>query len=101
MVGKHKMNFINALSYIFYVSKLFGLVPYQLLEYKRHKILKSSIIDNILSVLSLVAFVTSYHFTVAETYFDGKSFDSGKLSFMIKLRQTTRKKEKNKNIKKN
>lgn len=78
MVGKPNMNFINALSYIFYVSKLFGLIPYALSEYKQHKILQNSIFGNILSVLSLAGYVISYHFAVAKIYFDGKTFDSGK-----------------------
>lgn len=77
LVENPKMNFVNALSYIFHVSKLFGLIPYSLTDYSEHKILKTSIVGNIQSLLCLVGYVVFYHFTVAKTYFDRATFDSG------------------------
>ena len=78
MAVKPNMNFTEAISYIFYVTKLFGLIPYSLSQYRQHKILVSSYFGNILSIASLGVYVFYYHYVVTQTYFDGNPFDSGK-----------------------
>lgn len=88
MAGKIKLNFIEALSYIFYVTKIFGLIPYSELEYRRKKILTSSFLGNLQSIASLVAYILFYHYIVSQTYFDGNHFDSGnRTTVQILLRE--------------
>lgn len=78
MARKLKLNFIEAISYLFYVTKFFGLIPYALLKYHRQKVLANSIIGNIQSIASLILYVFTYHYIVTQIYFDGKIFDSSK-----------------------
>lgn len=86
MAEKRKLTFIDALSYLFYVTKIFGLIPYSLTKYRQHKILVNSVSGNILSLLSLVLYVFLYHDIVSQTYFDGKGFDSGKEVYYLLTR---------------
>lgn len=79
MVGQLNINFAEAISYIFYVTKFFGLIPYSFPTYRKHKILVSSVLGNIQSIISLGGYIFFYHYIVSQTYFDGKSFDSGKV----------------------
>lgn len=80
MAVKSNMNFTEAISYIFYVTKLFGLIPYSLSRFRLHKVLVSSVFGNLLSIASLIAYVFFYHYVVTQTYFDGNvPFDSSKL----------------------
>ncbi|XP_055311260.1 gustatory receptor for bitter taste 66a isoform X2 [Sitodiplosis mosellana] len=83
MAVKSNMNFSEAISYIFYVTKLFGLIPYSLSQYRQHKILVSSYFGNILSIAALGAYVFYYHYVVTQTYFDGNPFNSGTLTTII------------------
>lgn len=78
MAEKPNLNFSEAISYIFYVTKAFGLIPYSLLQYRQHKVLSSSILGNIQSIGSLIAYVFCYHYVVSQTYFYGKTTESGK-----------------------
>lgn len=77
LLQTNNVNFTTAINYTFYVSKVYGLIPYSLINYYQSKILKNSIFGNILSIAFLLSYVCSYHFILAATYFDGKSFDSG------------------------
>lgn len=72
-----KIEFIKSLNYLFYVSKVFGLVCYTYVDYYRNKVLVNTILGNVWSVMSLVVFGCVYHYIVAGIYFDGKSLDSG------------------------
>lgn len=89
MVNKPKMNFIEAISYIFYVTKFFGVIPYSLLKYHKQKVLANSYIGNIQSITSLIVFVFTYHYIVTQIYFDGKSFDSGNKKPFKSLKKKT------------
>lgn len=79
MAQNRKVEFIKSFNYLFYVSKMFGLVCYNFADYYHKKMLANSIIGNVWTISSLVTFVVVYHHIVARIYFDGKSFDSGKL----------------------
>lgn len=78
MDRKPHMKFNEILRYMFYVTKFFGLIPYSLSSYRRQKIFESSFLGNLQSILFLIAYIVSYHFSVAQIYFDGQKFDSGK-----------------------
>lgn len=78
MAVKPNMNFSEAISYIFYVTKFFGLIPYSFSEYRVHKSLVSSYVGNFLSLTALFGYAFWYHYVVTQTYFDGNTFDSGK-----------------------
>lgn len=79
MAYNRKVEFKTSFNYLFYVSKMFGLVCYNFADYYHKKVLANSIIGNVWSISSLVISVVVYHHIVASIYFDGKSFDSGKL----------------------
>ncbi|XP_031626251.1 gustatory receptor for bitter taste 66a [Contarinia nasturtii] len=83
MAEKSNLNFSEAISYIFYVTKIFGLIPYSISQYHQHKILFSSIFGNIQSLGSLIVYVFCYHYVVTQTYFTNKAFDSGTLTTII------------------
>lgn len=72
-----KIEFIKSFNLLFYVSKVFGLVCYTYVDYYRNKVLVSTILGNVWSVMSLVLCGSVYHYIVAGIYFDGKSLDSG------------------------
>lgn len=77
MAGKSKLNFIEALSYIFYVTKIFGLIPYSISSYRNQKLLTSSFIGNLQSIIWLISYIFFYHATVSQIYFNRNPFDSG------------------------
>lgn len=72
------LNFTGAINFIFYISELYGLIPYSMLHFYRSKVLSSSFRGNIQSFGFLLGYVSAYHFILARTYFDGQTFDSGK-----------------------
>lgn len=78
MDRKPHLKFTETLRYMFYVTKFFGLIPYSLSSYRRQKIFESSFLGNLQSILFLIVYIVSYHFSVAQIYFDGQKFDSGK-----------------------
>lgn len=79
MVGRgNHINFTEAIEYFFYVTKCFGLIPYSISQYRQHKVMVSSVFGNIQTIVSLIACVFFYDYAIIQTYFDGKSFDSGK-----------------------
>lgn len=93
MAVKPNMNFSEAISYIFYVTKLFGLIPYSFSEYRVHKSLVSSYVGNFLSLTALFAYAFWYHYVVTQTYFDGNTFDSGKKENKTKKKRSEKNKE--------
>lgn len=78
MNRKPHTKFGETLRYMFYVTKFFGLIPYSLTPYRRQRIFESSFVGNLQSILSLIFYIVSYHFAVAQIYFTGETFDSGK-----------------------
>lgn len=77
------LNFTVAINFIFYISELYGLIPYSVHDFYRSKVLASSFMGNIKSLGFLLAYVSAYHFILARTYFDGQTFDSGKFNNLI------------------
>lgn len=78
MDRKSYLKFTETLRYMFYVTKFFGLIPYSLSSYRRQRIFESSIWGNLQSISFLIFYLVSYHFAVAQIYFTGQTFDSGK-----------------------
>lgn len=78
MDRKAHLKFTETLQYMFYVTKFFSLIPYSLSSYHRQTIFQSSFLGIIQSILFLIFYLVSYHYAVAQIYFDDQQFDSGK-----------------------
>lgn len=77
---KENLSFVKSLSALFYVSKIFGIIPYSVTEFYRNKKLSTSILGNVYSILMLVIYINLYHFVATSPYFDGTAFTSGENS---------------------
>lgn len=53
---------LGSLNFLFYISKVFGMIPYSLSDYITHRQLKLSQFGNIFCLLSCVYYCTQYHF---------------------------------------
>lgn len=60
---------LESLGVLFYVSKVFGMVPYSLPDYVTQKQFKLSQLGNIFCVLSCIHYVVQYHVLTAESMF--------------------------------
>lgn len=77
------LNFVQTLNAIFYVTKLFGIVPYSMKDYHYHKKITVSILGNIISIICIFFYFGAYHLAVTSTYFDGTVFNSGEFLLNI------------------
>lgn len=55
-------NVLSSIKILFYISKIFGLIPYSLKEYYDKNLLKVSMIGNIWCIFTMLQFSIQYHF---------------------------------------
>jgi hypothetical protein len=58
---------LESLNYLFYVSKVFGMIPYSLSDYITKKQFQLSQLGNIFCVLSCAHYVAQYHFLMVDS----------------------------------
>lgn len=58
---------LESLNYLFYVSKVLGMIPYSLSDYITKKQFKVSQVGSIFCVLSCIHYATHYHFLTTQT----------------------------------
>jgi hypothetical protein len=79
-----KSQLLGSLNFLFYISKVFGMIPYSLSDYVTHKQLKLSQLGNVFCLLSCVSYCTHYHFLLANSVLTEESDDSiGTLTTVI------------------
>jgi hypothetical protein len=58
---------LESLNYLFYVSKVLGMIPYSLSDYITKKQFKLSQVGGIFGILSCIHYATHYHFLNIQT----------------------------------
>lgn len=66
-VNKPRVTVTTSLNVIICTLIFFGIMPFSLFSYCKHKILKTSIFGNIYSIFSILHFVIEYHMETIET----------------------------------
>lgn len=74
---------LEALNFLFYISKLFGMIPYSLSDYIRKKQFKLSQLGNIFCVIACIHISIQYHFLTAATTLSEDSNKIGTLTTVI------------------
>lgn len=76
-IEKNYTNFYKTVNVLFYCSKIFGVIPFDLLVYYHQKIFRLSILGNIYCLLAIVVFSAEHHFVKSAAYFKGGLTDTG------------------------
>lgn len=61
-VTKPRLNVTTSLNVLIYILTFFGMLPFSMLSYYRHKILKASIFTNIYLVLQAIHGAVQFHY---------------------------------------
>lgn len=56
-----KQSILGCVDYLFYVSKVFGMITYSLSDYRTKQQFKLSQFGNVWSLLSCINYITQYH----------------------------------------
>lgn len=64
---KNKSPILESLSFLFYISKVLGIIPYSISNYVTKKQFKVSQLGNVFCVLSCIHYTTHYHLLTAST----------------------------------
>lgn len=69
--------FAAKISTLFYLTKFFGIVPFDLIVYQQHRIFKSSLLGNVFSIANIAFYAIGYHLISDYMFFGENKKDAG------------------------
>lgn len=74
-VNKPRINVTTSINVVMYTMAFYGMMPFSLLSYHRHKILKTSVFGSVYSIVNTIHNSYQYH---VETIANFRGQDSGR-----------------------
>lgn len=83
-VTKTRVNVTTSLNVVIIILTFFGIMPFSLKSYFKYKVLKTSVIGNIYSILTAIHSSVQYHWETLRGI-DGENRESGKLTILVSM----------------
>lgn len=69
--------FAKSISALFYVSKCFGIIPFDLFAYQRDKLFIPTSVSSFFSTFCIIFYAVYYHFILTNMYFTKPGTEAG------------------------